>query len=73
MGMDKGFKNMLKELEGDFKEIRRPPYNFYAHADIHEREMHGLYLQFKLFKWTKWLVFATWALVIATIILVILN
>jgi len=31
------------------------------------------YIQYEIFKWTKWLVFGTWALVIATILLVIFK
>ncbi len=67
--MDKGFLQILKEFSENKQDVRKPPYNFYSHADEHEKELHQLYFQYKIFKWTKWLVFATWALVIVTIIM----
>lgn len=71
--MDKGFLRILKEFNDDRMEIRKKPYNFYQHCDEEEKELHQLYLQYKIFKWTKWLVFATWGLAIATIILAIVK
>lgn len=71
--MEKGFLNILKEFEEGIKEARSKPYNFYGHADEHEKEMHSLYIQYKIFKWTRWLVFATWGLVIVTVLLIFLR
>jgi len=71
--LDRGFLKFLKEFYEGVMDTRQKPYNFMGHADDHEKELHSLYLQYKIFKWTKWLVFATWALVIATILLVILS
>jgi UDP-N-acetylmuramyl pentapeptide phosphotransferase/UDP-N-acetylglucosamine-1-phosphate transferase len=71
--LDEGFLKMLKEFYEGVMSLRKKPYNFYGHADEHEQQLHHLYLQYKIFKWTKWLVFATWALAIATIILAIIK
>ncbi len=71
--LDKGFLRFMKEFYEGVMSLRKKPYNFYGHADNHEKELHSLYLQYKMFKWTKWLVFATWGLAIATILLVILK
>ena len=71
--MDKGFLKILKEFRDGVMSIRKKPYNFYGQCDDHEKELHQLYIQYKIFKWTKWLVFATWSLAIATIVLIIVK
>ncbi len=71
--IDKGFLKFMKEFYEDVMSLRKKPYNFYGHADEHEKELHSLYIQYKIFKWTNWLVFATWALVIATILLIFIR
>jgi len=71
--IDKGFLKILKEFRDGIISVRKKPYNFMGHADEHERELHHLYLQYKIFKWTKWLVFATWGLAIGTILVLIFK
>ncbi|MFH1399170.1 MAG: hypothetical protein ABIG95_03590 [Candidatus Woesearchaeota archaeon] len=71
--VDKGFLKILKKFSDEKMVFRKKPYNLYGHCEEHEKQIHQLYFQYKLFKWTKWLVFATWALALVTILLVIFK
>lgn len=71
--IDKGFLKTLEEFWNEKMLFRKKPYNFYGHCNPEEKELHQLYIHYKIFKWTKWLVFATWALAIGTILILIFK
>ncbi len=71
--IDKGFIKNLKEFFDDRMIFRKKPLNFMGHCNPEEQELVRLYFQYKIFKWTKWLVFATWALAIGTILVLIFK
>lgn len=58
--IDKGFLKTLEVFNKEKYIFREKPYNFYRHCNPEEKELHQLYIHYKIFKWTKWLVFATW-------------
>lgn len=65
--MDKGFLKTLEIFNKEKYSFRKAPYNFYGHCNPEEKELHKLYIHYKIFQWTKRLVFATWALAVASI------
>jgi len=71
--MDKGFLKTLEIFNKEKYIFRKQPYNFYGQCNPEEKELHQLYIHYKTSQWTKKLVWATWALAIATIILSILT
>ncbi len=70
--IDKGFLKTLEDFWNEKMIFRKKPYNFYGHCNPEEKELHKLYIHYQTFKWTRRLVFATWGLAIATIIITIL-
>lgn len=71
--IDKEFLKTFKEFIEGRMMFRKQPWNFIGHCDPEEKELLTLYIQHKIFKWTRWLVFATWALAIGTILVLIFK
>ena len=71
--MDKGFLKTIELFNKEKYIFRKQPYNFYGQCNPEEKELHQLYIHYQIFQWTKWLVFATWGLAIATVLLVIFR
>ena len=78
--MDKQFEEWIREFDAGYKGSEA--YNNLISKGYSETviTLQGWYLQFKqaqaqdrLVNWTKWLVFGTWALVIATVALVLFK
>jgi hypothetical protein len=71
--MDKGFLKIIGDFWNDKLIFRRQPYTVLGHCNPEEKEILQMYFHYKIFKWTKFLVFATWGLAIASILILFLK
>ncbi len=78
--MDERFNGWAKEFDNSFRDSEAYKNMISKGYDQNAKDLLGRYFQFKqeqshekLVSWTKWLVFGTWALVIATLLIVVLK
>ena len=71
--MDKKFDEWAKEFDLGFKKSEAYKNLISKGYDQNAKDLLGWYFQFKQERMTRWLVYGTWALVIATLLLVIFK
>ena len=75
MKFDKFVKNASEELGDAIKNNSQnlDIWEGMAHRNAHKVMMLPYYIQYKMLMSNRWLIYATWALVIATILLIIIT